>query len=70
MFLGGHDSTGPRDRVPESMERREQRSRTNPFSSDKVSENWSDDFDILSNDYDILDKIVIWKKNKTLNCKT
>ena len=41
-------------RVPESMERWEQRSRTNNLSSDKVSENLSDD---LSNDYDTLDKL-------------
>ena len=52
------------------MERREKSSWTNHFSSDKVSENVSNDhdlldklsngydiLDILSNDYDILDKL-------------
>ena len=41
-------------RVPESMECQEQCSRTNDFSSDKVSENVPD---VLSNDYDKLDKL-------------
>ena len=51
-------------RVPESMECQEQCSRTNDFSSDKVSENLSEDFskdnhilDKLSNDDDIFDKL-------------
>ena len=36
------------------MEHREQRSRINHFSSDKVSEHFSDD---LFNDYDVLAKL-------------
>ena len=41
-------------RAAESAEQREQCSRTNYFSSDKVSENLPD---VLSNDYDKLDKL-------------
>ena len=51
-------------RAPENMERWEQRSRTNDFSSDKVSDNLTEDFfkdyDILikwSDDCNILDKL-------------
>ena len=41
-------------RAAESAEQREQCSRTNNFSSDKVSENLPD---VLSNDYKKLDKL-------------
>ena len=41
-------------RAAESGEQREQCSRTNYFSSDKVSENMPN---VLSNDYDKLDKL-------------